>query len=304
MQIKNVLLCLIAILIWTGCSSSKEENKKHFFWKVSDDNSCVYLLGSIHFADSSFYPLDSVIVNAFERSNELAVELDIADTSIIKESMRLSSELGALKDGKTLDMLLPEDVLFSLDSLCLSWYIPSDFFYRYRPWAAAMTMSAIAIQRMNFDARLGIDLYFLTRAREKKKIVSLETVEEQVRIFTGIDFPDSIGIYYLKSLMQEISLLDSSMRIIKRAWQTGNDSLFRMSMNMRAGEVSHSDSLLQEKVDEYIYVSRNRKMADSVAKFLAEGRSVFVIVGAGHLVGEKENVIDILRRKGLTVEHL
>ena len=304
MQSKLFLICLLVIALLAGCSSPKEDRGKHFLWKVSDENSSVYLLGSIHFADLSFYPLDSVIVNAFDRSDELAVELDIADSSVIKESVRLSSELGSLKDGKTLDMVLPEDVLYSLDSLCLAWYIPSDFFYGYRPWAAAMTMSGIAIQRMNFDARLGIDLYFLTRAREKKKIISLETVEEQVRIFTGMDFSDSIGIYYLKNLIQEIVLLDSSMRIVKRAWQTGNDSLFRMSMNMRVGEVSHSDSLLQEKIDDYIYVSRNRKMADSVVKFLSENRSVFVIVGAGHLVGEKENIIEILRRKGLTVEQL
>ena len=45
-------------------------------------------------------------------------------------------------------------------------------------------------------------------------------------------------------------------------------------------------------------------MAESVETFLAENRSVFVVVGAAHLIGEKENVIDILRRKGLTVEQL
>ena len=124
MQNKLPLIYLLVIAFLIGCSSPKEDHGKHFLWKVSDENSNVYLLGSIHFADESFYPLDSVIVNAFNRSDELAVELDITDTSVIKESMRLSSELGALKDGKTLDMLLPEDVLYSLDSLCLSWYIP------------------------------------------------------------------------------------------------------------------------------------------------------------------------------------
>ena len=304
MQSKLLLICLLVIALLAGCSSPREERGKHFLWKVSDENSSVYLLGSIHFADLSFYPLDSVIVNAFDRSDELAVELDIADSSVIKESVRLSSEQGSLKDGMTLDMVLPEDVLYSLDSLCLAWYIPSDLFYGFNPWTAAMNLSAVAIQRMKFDARLGLDLHFLTKAREKKKIISLETVEEQVNIFTGKGFSDSVGIFYLKTLMQEVALIDSSMKLFKRAWKNGDDSLFRMAMNLRAGEFSHSDSLLLKTVNEFIYISRNRKMAESVEKFLAENRSVFVVVGAAHLVGSEENVIEILRRKGLTVEQL
>ena len=299
-----VLLYLLVVLFLSGCSTPKDEGRKHFLWKVSDENSSVYLLGSIHFADSSFYPLDSVIVNAFDRSDELAVELDISDSSVIQESVRLSSELGSLKDEKTLDMVLPEDVLNSLDSLCLSWYIPSDFLYGYNPWAAAMTLSAIALQRTKFDARLGIDLFFLTRAHGKKKIVSLETVEEQVSVFTGVGIPDSIGIFYLKNLIQEIAMLDSSITLFRRAWKTGNDSLFQAAMNLSTKKLDHSDSLLLEVVNENVYYSRNRKMSESVEKFLAENRSVFVVVGAAHLIGEKENVIDILRRKGLTVEQL
>ena len=58
---------------------------QHFFWKVSDSNSSVWLLGSIHFADSSFYPLDSVIENAFVNAEELAVEIDVSDDSVSSE---------------------------------------------------------------------------------------------------------------------------------------------------------------------------------------------------------------------------
>jgi len=305
LKIKTILWLAVAFVSvsLSGCSL-KDKPRQHFLWKISDQNSSVYILGSIHFADSSFYPLESVIVNAFDRSDELAVELDISDSSVIKESVRLSSELGSLKDGMTLDMVLPEDVLYSLDSLCLAWYIPADFFYGFNPWTAAMNLSAVAIQRMKFDARLGFDLYFLMKAREKKKIISLETVEEQVNIFTGKGFSDSVGIFYLKSLIQEVALIDSSMNMFKRAWKSGDASLFRTAMDLRAGELNHSDSLLLKKVNEFIYISRNRKMAESVEKFLAENRSVFVVVGAAHLVGSEENVIEILRHKGLTVEQL
>lgn len=288
----------------SGCSL-KDKPRQHFLWKISDQNSSVYILGSIHFADKTFYPLDSVIVNAFDRSDELAVEIDISDSTVFQKSVHLSSLLGKLDGDKTLDMFLPEDALYSLDSLCLAWSIPVDFFSGYKPWAAAMTLSSIANQHAGLDARLGIDLYFLTMARKmKKKIISLETVELQVKLFTGMDIPDSIGVFAMKNMIKDIALLDSSIAKFKNAWKTGNDSLLTYAANMRMGEFSHEDSLMQDFMYDKILYSRNGWMADSVSKFLDEDRNVFVVVGAAHLTGFKKNVIEILRRKGLTVEQL
>ena len=306
LKIKTILWLAVAFVSvsLSGCSL-KDKPRQHFLWKISDQNSSVYILGSIHFADKTFYPLDSVIVNAFDRSDELAVEIDISDSTVFQKSMHLSSLLGKLDGDKTLDMFLPEDALYSLDSLCLAWSIPVDFFSGYKPWAAAMTLSSIANQRAGFDARLGIDLYFLTMARKmKKKIISLETVEMQVNLFTGMDIPDSIGVFAMRNMIKDIALLDSSIAKFKNAWKTGNDSLLTYAANMRMGEFSHEDSLMQDFMYDKILYSRNGRMADSVSKFLDENRKVFVVVGAAHLTGFKKNVIEILRRKGLNVERL
>ena len=305
-KIKTLLWLAVAFLSvsLSGCSL-KDKPRQHFLWKISDQNSSVYILGSIHFADKTFYPLDSVIVNAFDRSDELAVEIDVSDSSVYQKSVLLSSLLGKLDDDKTLDMFLPEEALYSLDSLCLAWSIPVDFFSGYKPWAAAMTLSSIANQRSGLDARLGIDLYFLTMARKmKKKIISLETVELQVKLFTGMDIPDSIGVFAMKNMIKDIALLDSSIAKFKLAWKTGNDSLLAYAANMGADRFNHEDSLMHEFMYDKILYSRNDRMADSVSKFLDENRNVFVVVGAAHLTGHKKNVIDILRRKGLSVERL
>ena len=305
-KIKTLLWLAVAFLSvsLSGCSL-KDKPRQHFLWKISDQNSSVYILGSIHFADKTFYPLNSVIVNAFDRSDELAVEIDISDSTVYQKSVLLSSLLGKLDGDKTLDMYLPEDALYSLDSLCLAWSIPVDFFSGYKPWAAAMTLSSIANQHAGLDARLGIDLYFLTMARKmKKKIISLETVELQVKLFTGMDIPDSIGVFAMKNMIKDIALLDSSIAKFKLAWKTGNDSLLAYAANMGADRFNHEDSLMHEFMYDKILYSRNDRMADSVSKFLDENRNVFVVVGAAHLTGHKKNVIDILRRKGLSVERL
>ena len=83
------LVCLPLLAMLAGCASSEKAHSKkdasaegvnenavsedavseeelltryqrarHMLWQVSDSNSSVYLLGSVHFADPTFYPLD------------------------------------------------------------------------------------------------------------------------------------------------------------------------------------------------------------------------------------------------------
>ena len=56
-------------------------------------------------------------------------------------------------------------------------------------------------------------------------------------------------------------------------------------------------------VYEKILYERNRNMADKVGEFLKSGKTSFVGVGAGHLVGEK-GIIHILRERGYQVQQL
>ena len=79
------LMCCFSAFLG-ACSESSSPSapsgpwgEKHFLWKVSDENSSVWLLGSIHVADASFYPLPTVIDSAFAASSELAVEINTSD---------------------------------------------------------------------------------------------------------------------------------------------------------------------------------------------------------------------------------
>ncbi len=328
-----VLACLPLLTLLAGCSSSEKavskkeasaegvsENEtpktvvpdtaspvkslqsRHMLWQVSDSNSSVYLLGSVHFADSTFYPLDTAITNAFDHSDELAVELDMSDTAVFMEIAQQTELRGKLKEGQSLAQVLPQDVKKQLDSICASWYLAPEVLYGYKPWSAAMTLSSLAIMRLGFDPNLGIDFYFLHAAQEsKKKVVSLESAEDQIAVLVGEGLPDSLGIYYLRSTIGEMQVMDSSITLMMGAWIKGDDSLFREAMYMEP-EGSATDSLLDAQIEDLVYIARNKTMADSVAAFLAQDRKVFVVVGAAHMAGKGDNVLEILRQKGLTIE--
>lgn len=301
------LLSFLLIAITTSCliGCSPQTGQKHFFWKVSDSNSAVYILGSIHLADSSFYPLDPVITNAFDSSDELAVEIDMGDDSILQEITSMNEQYGMFHGEDSLERILPGDIRKSLDSICTAWNIPIGTFNRYKPWAAAMTLTSIGIMRLGYDYNLGIDFHFLHLAQEHgKNIVSLEPVENQVTALTGEGLKDSVTMYFMKKTLREIGLIDSSVTWMMRAWKTGDDTLFWNAMNADTAKLSANDSIIQKEIDNRILHSRNRTMAEFITKLLTEKRKAFVVIGTAHLVGKDENIIDILRRKGFTIERL
>ena len=299
-----IFACILPLL--AGCSASKSEGvQKHLLWKVSDSNSSIYILGSVHLADSSIYPLDTVIEEAFNRSAELAVEIDMSDPSILQEIAVQTAGLGMLPDSMSLEKMLPDSLNNAIDSLCLLWGLPLNTFSRYKPWAATMTLLSLAIMRMGYDSDLGVDYHFLRRAHHTgKKIVSLETVEEQVWALTGEGVTDSLGIFYLKTSIQEMAELEAYVEKLMDAWKSGDDSLLAVAMEMESKEGNAADSSLQKQITDNIYTERNHRMAERLTAFLAEDRKIFVVVGAAHLAGKDDNVLDLLRRRGFTVEQL
>lgn len=315
-----VIFSLVCFVLFSGCAGNKSElpnsdNKvvetgtnRHFLWKVSDEDSHVWLLGSIHFADSSFYPLDSVIEGAFAWAEELGVEIDISDDSISAEVGKKSLNQGLLPSGQTLNQVLPRNLWNSLDSLCSAWNYPVSMLMRYRPWFAAMMLSSVAIMRTGINPEYGIDNVLMGRALEDGKVVvGLETVETQVNALSGSENSDSAGVYYMKNTLREISDLDSIVSGMMSAWKTGNDSLMQILLDVETGEClpeddCESDSKLKSEVENRLYDSRNSQMAKSIEEFLSDNRKIFVVVGTAHLALERNNVIDILLKKGYRIE--
>ena len=307
------VLALLCALVLISCASSGAgvsqepiSTPRHFLWKVSDQDSYVWILGSIHFADSSFYPLSPYINGAFEESEELAVEINIGDDSVAASVTANSLEKGLLPQGRHLNEVLPIALWNSLDSLCTVWNFPSMALMNMRPWLAAMTLSSIAIQRSGIDPAYGIDAVLLDSAALRgMPIVGLETAEEQVSALADTSEGDTLGIYYLENTLKEISNLDSMVTQMSRAWKTGDDSLMVQVLRSEKPDPEKAtarDSLMEEESDRRIYKERNEKMATGIAQFLTENRKVFVVVGTAHLVLDQENVIELLRRRGFKVE--
>ena len=286
-----------------GCAGNRSEEsaeplkspvygEKHLLWKAEKSGApAVWLLGSIHLADSSFYPLPAILDSALDASTLVAAELDINKSETVQKTGMLMAEKGALPAGTFLKDVLPDSLLNRVDSLLAAWKIPKEIMAPFRPWMVALSLSALAIERSGLSGDFGIDQEILARAEDLgKKIFALETPEEQIGIFSNAE--DSLGIEYLQSTLNEILEADSFVRDMATAWKTGDVEKMRRLLDSDSSESAYEEEL---------YVKRNVRMAESIDSLATAGEKAFIVVGAAHLVGSGDNVLRLLEKKGYRI---
>ena len=293
------------VLYFFFCSYAVAENDKAFFWQVTTGQpgsvrATVYLMGSIHFADQSFYPLRAEIEQAFDRSDYLAVELDVnaLDHDVYN---RLISQKGLYPEGKSIKDAVSDETWQQLRQRLRQLNVSYEAVKNYKPGVLVLTMTAIQVMQMGLDPQLGIDIHFLVKAAQqpKKQVIELETLEQQLNLF--IDIPD--GDLLLKESLYSMAESESMMTDMVSYWKKGDENamgklLFEDSLNDYPAFATIYDSL---------FYARNQKMVSKIEQMLkqdgAAGKSYFVVVGSGHLIGNK-GIVNMLKEKGYKVKRL
>jgi uncharacterized protein YbaP (TraB family) len=120
-------------------------------------------------------------------------------------------------------------------------------------------------------------------------VIELESAEQQVALL--LDFPDADRL--LAQGLQQLEQADSVLDPLYRAWLAGDlDELDRLLL--REERAANPEF---EPVYEKLYDQRNIAMAETLLELLRGDGSYFVIVGAGHLIGEK-GIIRLLEDAG------
>lgn len=277
----NIFFLFLFSLLFVQCSSIKTNiEKKLFLWKITSENSTVYLLGSIHLAKESLYPLDNKIESAFAESNNLVVELDVNKVDpaeLMKKVM--------YHDGNTLENNVSKEVYTQLKSKFDKLGIPAIAFEKAHPWFAIVMLVNLELKASGYDEKMGIDQHFLNKADEKR-ILELETMEEQLSVFNEFDkYPAEFIEYSLTDLKNTTEQFDE----LFQAWKTGDTEHFEKIIDIPTEGNPNLEKILKKLIEE-----RNYKMTDKIINYLQSGNKYFVVVGAGHIIG-KTGIINLLK---------
>jgi len=287
--LKRLIVFFLLTILFISCSSVKETgkykitNEANFFWKVKHNKATVFLFGSIHVAKNDMYPLSNKVTDAFESSDALVVELDINNVNPM-----LMLQKAMYQDEKTLESELTKETYQKLEALLLLHKVPKMAYYKMKPWMAMMTVLMLEMNQSGFDKSLGIDNFFLDKAKEKKQILELETADEQLDLFDK-------ELASLQNEFIDYSLMDQSLWLqqidtLVHFWKTGNTK--GMEKFVLEPIAEHPEFA---KIVDKLYTQRNIKMANKIETYLNTDKTYFVVVGAAHLIGD-EGIIELLRK--------
>lgn len=267
-----------------------------FLWKVTSDKGTAYLIGTLHMVRGSFYPLPKEMETAFHQSDFLVLEIDLSktDPSVMQ---KLLATKGIYPAGDSLSKHLTEASRKALSEYLTRQGQPIAAYDKMRPWLVALLLTKGELQKMGFQPELGIDQHFLHEARAtEKKVLGLETEEFQISLLAG--FPDDLQDEMLRLTLLEVKELRTVADDMMAKWRAGDDK----GLDFVLTKDTRKHPELQPVQDKMLY-ERNVTMTAKIEEMIATGKTHFVAVGSGHMVGEK-GIIESLRKKGYQVEQI
>jgi uncharacterized protein YbaP (TraB family) len=256
-------------------------------WKVADEDTTIYLFGTVHVLPQGVEWYDSTIANALEGSDMIVTEIKM-DKAAETELQQLSMRMGMLPAGTTLRSLLTPEQTALYEAAMAKIGAPPTAFDPLKPWLAGLTLSLVPLMQQGYDPSSGVEKVLLAKAGDKPQ-GALETAEYQLGIFDSMPREGQIAF-----LMESIDGMDEVKTMLDQMvaeWAKGDADNLAAIMN---------DNMEDPAVAEALLYKRNANWAEWIDTRLDEPGTVFIAVGAGHLAGAK-SVQDYLTQKGITV---
>lgn len=262
-------------------------------WAVEGRHNTVYLLGSVHLLRASDGTLPAAAEAAYTDAEQIVMEIDLDDPSIADPAAMLGEmqRSALLPEGQSLRRVLGTDY-DSVARRARASGLELEALDRFAPWFVATMLLQLELAERGFRPELGIEQRIAERAeRDGKPIEGLETPAEQFALLGGLPLPEQRR--FLEMTLEETADLDSELEDMLAAWRAGDPAaLARLLADAYADFPELYGPLTED---------RNRAWVTELERLLDERDDYLVVVGALHLVG-RNSVVDLLRRRGHTVE--
>lgn len=307
-----VLILSLLFLAFSGCTvkvadnGPEEEPGKEpakgtvFMWEVRarEGSGKLYLLGSIHVGRADMFPLSPTITNAFENSDALAVECDVTTLYQRPDYLELMEKV-MYTDGTTIRDHIPEDLYEKVDTLLKERGLSIKYFSLYKPIILSQNISNLLLEEWGYSSDNGIDVHFINLAREKgMEIIEIESVDFQLDLLGG--FPDKIQVLDLKETVEDTESYKEAMENMFSLWTAGDVERFEELIFQEDTSLTAEEKELYREYEKQMFDDRNYNMAAKAEEYLKTEKTIFFVVGSGHMVGET-GVVKLLRDRGYEV---
>jgi uncharacterized protein len=292
---KHVLFYSLSMIFFMGCKAQSESSfdvKKDgntLLWRVSgnDLKQPSFLFGTFHLLCKEDIHFSDALKRAIKSSDEIYMEMDLDDPSTMLSGMLYMN----MKDGKKLqDLYTPEEYQRLQNYFSDTLQMPMMMFQKAKPY---FLVALLYPKMMNCSTPAGIEEELMKIAKEhKKEIKGLETMQFQASVFDSIPYE-----WQAKELLKNID----SFSVYKNEFEQMLDLYKKQELDSMRNMITKSE-FGSEKYEDLLLNDRNKNWVKQL-KEIMKNESVFVAVGAGHLVGDF-GLINLLRKEGYKVEPL
>ena len=256
-------------------------------WKVADDDTTIYLFGTVHSLPSDVDWYRGELVGALAASDELVTEIDTTPETLVA-LQQVVAEKALLKEGSLRELMNPEQRA-TYEGAMQGVGLPVAAYDAYDPWFAALMLSNTALSQQGFSPDAGVEKTLEEIVGPGMARGALETVEFQMSIFD--ELPMESQIRFLIEGAEEIGSLAAQLQAMIDEWAVGDADGLAALLN----EAFEADPVLGDR----LLYARNADWAVWIDDRLDEPGVVFMAVGAGHLAGDK-SVQALLAERGIT----
>ena len=239
---------------------------------VKDADTTIYLFGSVHILKPGLGWFDDGVKTAFDASDQLVLELVEPPAA---EVQAMFGKFAMDQKGKALRSKMNDADRAVYEAAMGKLGIPAAAFDPFEPWAAAMTLSLLAMQKSGFDPNSGVEKQLTAAANiTKKPIAGLETMEFQLGVFDTL--AEAEQIQFLVETAKDIDDAGATMDKMVDLWAAPDPEKLGALMNEEMTSRVLYDALLTK---------RNANWAKWISGRMAKPGVTFIAVGAGHLAG-------------------
>lgn len=303
-----LIITIFTLIVFPACGKKeivKEDNEiTPLFYKISDkNNTTIYLLGSIHAADDTIYPLNDTIMNSFNDSDYLAVEVD---TLSLQNNFDLSLKLAEkmmYNDSTTIKNHIGDELYNKMVNFLKEKKSYSSLYDNYKPVFFESLFENLIINDAMLKSESGIDMYFLSLASENnKKILEVESAEFQYNLL--LNTPLELDKIMIEEYIDNYDLNVSQMKDLYELWKKGDkEQLENILINSESQNVTEEEKKLMENYNQSLIIDRNYGMTNVLENYFEKKQNVFCVVGLGHVIGD-EGIINLLQKRGYDVAQL
>jgi uncharacterized protein YbaP (TraB family) len=288
----GLLACAAVVSASLTPLTARAETARPMMWVVKDADSTIYLFGSIHVMKSDVVWLTPEVKQRFDSAQDVWFEVaDMDDTA----AMQKMAQAYMLDPTSQMTKGLTPDEVTRIDTELSHYGMSTSQLMGVRKWAVGLMLVTQKMQALGYNPATGVDIQLLHAARASGKTVhGFETGEQQMQAIVPHD--DAGELAALRESLTEIDDADTDLAALLGVWVKGDE----------AGLVHYLiDKYKAEDPDSYqrVIVARNAAWEPQIEAILKGKGTVFITVGAGHLVGP-DSVIAMLRAHGVQVERL